>query len=660
MEKLKDELKITSLFVSVFVFLLVNGITVSAQVVVEKSKEKVIISGNQYYIHIVKKGETAFSIAKAYGITVDELVKNNPSAATVLKEGQALRIPVVETISDEQKKTEVKEQQRDESKFFYHKIRPGDTVYSLAKSYGVSVDEIVQSNPGVDINKLPVNAEIAIPRRSLTTTTKDFEVSEKEYLYHRIMKGESLASIAEKYGITIRELRRENRGIIFPRVNDSLRIPVQRVVDFKIKADTVAADTIKTVPDEDFEIPSEIIPVRNLKGEFNVGVLLPLYTRESSIRAEIDSSQVIKGKRIYKTIYKPEHWLYPSSIQFLELYNGILVAADTLRNMGLDINIYAFDTSTEEYSVDNLIKTDRLKKMDMIIGPVFTDELIKVADYLRDSDIPVISPVPLRSNIPLKNNPEVFMTIPSIKVVQNLIVRRASQFKNSNFVFIHNDRTWSDSDVINFRNMLLREITSNNEYNNVKFKELLYMSRSELPADSINRLEQALSQKDENVVIIASEENPVLSETIMELSALTKKYNIRLIGYPAVRELFNLDPKLYFDLGIELYSHYWIDYRQPDVKAFLKTYRNKFLTEPEEVSFAWQGYDIMYYFLSGLAIHGKRFLRRPSVHNPDLLETKFYFRRESRDDGFENSHLYLLKYTSSMDIIILAEESEIR
>jgi len=104
MEKLKDELKITSLFVSVFVFLLVNGITISAQVVVEKSKEKVIISGNQYYIHIVKKGETAFSIAKAYGITVDELVKNNPSAATVLKEGQALRIPVVETISDEQKK----------------------------------------------------------------------------------------------------------------------------------------------------------------------------------------------------------------------------------------------------------------------------------------------------------------------------------------------------------------------------------------------------------------------------------------------------------------------------------------------------------------------------------------------------------------------------
>jgi len=633
-----------------------------SQVPVEKSKEKVIISGVQYYIHIVKKGETAYSIAKTYGITVDELIRNNPSAATVLKEGQALRIPVIETQPEQiQKKTELTEQPRDESKYFYHRIRPGDTVYSLARNYGVSVDEIVQSNPGVDINKLPVNAEIAIPQRSLTTTSKTFEVSEKEYLYHRIIKGETLASIAEKYGISIRELRRENRNIIFPRVNDSLKIPVVRVVELQSKPDIVHADTMKMVADTaGIEIPVNITPVRNLKGEFNVGVLLPFYTRENSVRSEIDSSQVAGGKRIYRTVSRPEHWLYPSSIPFIELYNGILIAADTLRKMGPDINIYAFDTSSEDYGIDELINSGNLRKMDMIIGPVYTHELIKVAEYLRDTDIPVISPVPLRNNTPLRNNHNIFMTIPSLEVVQNMIVKRAGLFRNSNFVFVHNDRTWSDSDVINFRNLLLREITSNNENNNIKFKELLFMSRSELPADSINRLEQALSPKDENIVIIASEENPVLSETIIDLNTLSKKYSIKLIGYPAVRELFNLDPKIYFDLGIELYSHYWIDYSQPDVKAFLRTYRNKFLTEPEEVSYAWQGYDIMYYFLSGLAMHGKRFLRRPTIHNPDLLETKFYFRKKSGDDGFENCHLYLLKYTNTMDIILLEEETEIR
>ncbi len=50
-----------------------------SQVVVERSKDKVVISGVPYYLHQVKKGETAYSISKAYGITAEDLTKENPS-----------------------------------------------------------------------------------------------------------------------------------------------------------------------------------------------------------------------------------------------------------------------------------------------------------------------------------------------------------------------------------------------------------------------------------------------------------------------------------------------------------------------------------------------------------------------------------------------------
>ncbi len=59
----------------------------------ERSKDKVVISGVTYYIHQVRKGETAYSISKAYGITVEELTKENPPAVYGLNEGQTLRIP---------------------------------------------------------------------------------------------------------------------------------------------------------------------------------------------------------------------------------------------------------------------------------------------------------------------------------------------------------------------------------------------------------------------------------------------------------------------------------------------------------------------------------------------------------------------------------------
>ena len=649
--------KITGVILMLSLFLL-SPLKTSGQVVVEKSKDKVIISGTQYYIHVVRKGETAYSISRAYGITVDELVRNNPGSGNGLRTGQALRIPVVETPAagqEQDKKNQTPEKQRDESKFFYHRLKPGETVYSLARNYGVSVQEITESNPGVEINKLPVNYEIAIPRRTVKQTTEEIQPQEKKgFLEHRVVKGETLASIAEKYGISVRDIRRENKGIIFPHVNDILRIPVTRVNEIKEEAIAVT-DTI-TIPEKPvIEIPAGITPVKNLKGRFNVAVLLPFNTPANSVRMEIDSSQVIKGKPVYKTVVRPDEWLYPQTIQFVELYEGILLAADTLRSMGLDINIFAFDTQSEEETPEILIESGKLRDMDLIIGPVYSRNLLGIAQYAGRYGIPVVSPVTLISNQPLADNPNLFLTIPSVDVAQDAIIRRAGEHRNSNFVFIKTDSSGEDEATNRFRNRLLKELDSENGGDTLRFRELLFISRSSLPADSINRLEHSLSPRHENVIIIASEEHPVLSEIIMSLHTLMRKYRIKLIGLPAVRELVNLDPKLYFDLGIELYSYYWIDYGKPDVKAFIRKFRNKFLTEPGENSYAWMGYDIMYYFLSGLSIHGKDFVKHPEIHNPELLQTKFYFVRKSKDSGFENNHLYLIKYTGSMDIVLIED-----
>ena len=154
----------------------------------------------------------------------------------------------------------------------------------------------------------------------------------------------------------------------------------------------------------------------------------------------------------------------------------------------------------------------------------------------------------------------------------------------------------------------------------------------------------------ENVILIASEESSVLSETIMDLHTLSKKYPIKIVGYPAMRDIDNLEPKYYFELGIELFSPYWIDYGKDNVKKFIRTYRAKFLTEPSESSFAWQGYDITYYFLSGLAIYGKKFIKDPEMHNPVLLESEYDFSRSTEGSGFENHKLFLIKYTGDMEV----------
>jgi LysM repeat protein len=650
-------IKRISLFLLIF---LIHSNTIAySQIVVERSDNKVVISGVAYFIHLVKKGETAYSISKAYGIKVEELVKENPPALYGLTEGQSLRIPVNSvTESASNPPPQVSKKQRDETNFIYHTLNAGETIYYLSKLYGVSDNEIIQSNPGMDINKLSVGTEIAIPRRKFMSDRQKFEIPDKKYIYHKVQKGESLSSIAQIYGLTVKELRKENRDLRFPQVGDYVRIPGSKaeviqevVVEKKDSVPVAIVEQVKVV-----ERPVGYTTFKELSGSLNVAVLLPFYFSENADRIEIDSSRMIKGKRVYKDIKRPDDWIYPGSIDFLEMYEGILLAADTLRSLGLDVNLFAYDIQSDTVEITQLINSGKLENMDLIIGPVYSHNLLKVSDYAREKGIPVVSPVPLFNNSVLTGNPTLFMSYSSIEVAQRALAKKLSEYSDRNFVFIHADSLGVDEDVKRFKSLIITELTNWVPYEAIKFRELLFFSRSMFDNDSINRLGHSLSSQSENIIIIASEDAPVISETIMDVHGLSKRYNVKVFGYPVMRDIENLEPHYFFDLDMLLYSPFWIDYTQKDVKQFNSDFRMKFMTQPSEISFAWQGYDIAYYFLSGLALHGKEFIKSPWMHKPDLLHTEYDFVNKSSQDGFENQKLYLIHFTKDYEVTLADEK----
>jgi LysM repeat protein len=644
---------------SIVVILLIINYTVFSQVVVERSKDKVVISGIPYYVHVVKKGETSYSISRAYGITVEELTKENPPAVYGVNEGQALRIPV-KSVTDAVPSLDVPvRKQRDETKYIYHSLKPGETVYFLSKSYGVSENEITQSNPGIDINKLPVGAEIAVPRREFMSDRLKFDDQSKKYIYHKVLKGESLSSIAEEYGLTVRELRRENRDLRFPQVGDYIRIPVMKTSETEeiepVKTDTVAA--IVEEPEKRMERPVGYTQVKDLSGSIDVAVLLPFYLAENTQRTEIDSSITMKGKKQNKLIRKPEEWIYPGSLDFVEMYEGILLAADTLQSLGLDVNLHTYDIKSDTIGIMKLISSGKLAAMDLIIGPVYSHNLTIVAAYARDLGIPVVSPVTLINNSALIQNPTLFITNSALEIAQKTLAKKVSEYYDYNFVFIHADTAGIDEDVKRFKNLIFTELSYKLPYEEIKFKEIPFYSRSMFNNDSINRLSHALSEQFKNIVIIASEEAPVISETIQEFHGLSRKFDLKVFGYPVMRDLVNLDPKYFFDLDIMVYSPYWIDYTRKKVKKFISDFKQKFLTEPSEKSYAWQGYDIAYYFLSGIAIHGKDFIAHPEIHNPELLQTEYNFIQKEAGDGFENQKFFIIRYTKDYEVKLVEENN---
>lgn len=647
--KIINWIKLLVIVISVMIF---TG-AVYSQVAVERSKEKVMISGIAYYIHQVKKGETVYSISKAYGIEVGDLTRENPPAVYGIKEGQTLRIPVQMVTDTKPPDTDLTKREHDDIRFIYHGLNPGETIYSLSKTFGVSENKILQSNPGIDINKLPVGTEIAIPKKEFMSNQEKFDQQEDRYIYHKVLMGETLSSIAKQYGIPVRQLRRENRDLRFPQVGDFVRIPGIKKDEMPAN-EQIKSDTVALVP-EDHPIKIErsgFTPVHNLQGSLNVAVLLPFYLSENLTRVEIDSSKFVKGKRTYKVNQKADDWIYPGSVDFLEMYQGILIAADSLCSLGLNINMQTYDIGSDTIEITRLIRSGKLAGMDLIIGPVYSHNLSIVSQYARSLDIPVVSPVPLINNSALINNPTLFMASASLEIAQKALARQIAGYYDKNIVFIHADTSGTDTDVIRFKNLIFKELNYRIPYEDIKFKEFKFYSRAMFNNDSINRLSHALSDHSDNIVIIASEEAPVISEVIDNVSSLSRKFNIKLFGYPVIRELDRIDQKELFDMNLMVFSPYWIDYSKTNVKEFNAKFRQKFHTQPVERSYAWQGYDIAFYFLSGLSMHGREFVAHPEIHYPDLLQSDYDFKRKEAGDGFENQKLFMVRYTKDYNIVL--------
>ena len=132
------------------------------------------VSGDFY---IVEKGDSLWSISKKFGVTVAELKKLNNLTSNLLSVGQLLKIPTKETSED------------------YYVVKSGDTLYSIAKKYNTTVDEIKKLN-NLTSNTLTINQQLKIPSNEQT----------KDEIIYTVQKGDNLYSISKRYGLTQQEL----------------------------------------------------------------------------------------------------------------------------------------------------------------------------------------------------------------------------------------------------------------------------------------------------------------------------------------------------------------------------------------------------------------------------------------------------------------------
>ena len=143
-----------------------------SQVKITISDQIVSVKGEKMYVHNVNKGETIYSICKAYNITADELQRLNPIISDGLKAGQLLYIPVkyLQTAkAEEPEETQPDQPQQQEPQgYITHKVKWYEDLDEIAEKYGVTPEEILAFNNIKKKRKVKTGMELMIPLKQKT------------------------------------------------------------------------------------------------------------------------------------------------------------------------------------------------------------------------------------------------------------------------------------------------------------------------------------------------------------------------------------------------------------------------------------------------------------------------------------------------------------
>ncbi len=584
---------------------------VQAQSQTEKSTSIVTIGGEGYYVHTVQPGDTFYSLCKVYSTDEATIRRFNPHVDGGLKSGQVLKIPVIKEI------TKPLSDRKKRRLFDVHTVNQGETAYSIAKRYGVGLDVLLEDNEGFDPAHLSIGQQINI-RKASQGTSDSLQIGEQietytdalnqvsdRFVHHIVERGETLYSLGKQYGIPVDSITRYNDSALKEGLKQGsiLRMPVAR--RDSIGGTVAVVDTATAVQPVPVG-PNENMSVKavDITSPMRVAVLLPMRVNGSSGR------------------------------QFLEFYQGVLLALEELKADGISTQVDLFNTARSATEVESLLKRPELQQADLIIGPVYDECFPPVAAFAAERGIPVVSP------------------LAEVRSADNSLLFQVAPVASSKYEKVKDDL--SDARHV---------IVISSAQNDTEFageiapfipksaKRINYVRNM-----STETLASQLSTEKDNVLVVLSEDETTSESILAYIGSICsgmaakegKEPVVRVISSSRWARFRNIDKDLFFKLNLRYVTSYHADRNNERVLNFDNRYISAFGALPS--LYAYRGYDVAKLFVGKLKLHGAEFISYLNDADLPLLQTPYRFEQQQPGHRYENREWALVCYNGNYTI----------
>lgn len=647
---------------------------------------------DKYVKHTVAQGETITMIAQKYKVTPYDIYKLNPDSQKGIELNSVLLIPptVAESsFSAEPKQTSPKATGNPTT----HLVQPKETLFSLSRQYGVTVDAIKSANAELLKDGLKIGQTIKIPSSGSNVSTTVVAAPAKEVVkeapkpvakpepkteiakgnttYHIIEPKETKYGISKKYGMTIQELERLNPAIVndFP-VGLKLVIAgnpeVKTVAETKVKEETPKSQAVSTKkyleeyvvrPKEtissiasDFGMTEQELIALNpeLKKGIKLGMILrvPKGQRKEPIKKE----QGNLLKNMNTNARKQLALLLPFNISKIESDTVNSTQArlkkDKFLNMTLDFYsgaLMAIDSARVlGMNVDIKILDSQETKSTSNVVTLATDHKLNTMDAVigpfYQANVEKLAEMLQSTNTPVisplskesgKKFSNLYQSMPSLE-----------QMRASIFEFMNN----KGGNVVAVVDPKKGSVKQYLQENQAGTRIIGLTAKNTFSADS---LKVCLKKDKMNYVVLASESTGMILATTNAMLAFQKDYQVQLVIMEPNETLDFEEISLTRLTKLKLlYPSLTRPNESIEANQFDAKYKklNKIIPN----AFAIRGFDVTFDTLLRLS-QEKTFEETIQSDDSEQIESKFNYNANSTY-GYSNSGIYILYYDTDLSI----------
>ncbi len=597
----------------------------------QRAQTIVFIDGQRYYIHTVEAGETIYSLAKLYEVTEGDILDSNPNTKkSGLKSNDNIKIPINSEAKGGEK-VEIDKKKR--KNFHIHTVSQGQTLYSIAQQYSISVSVIVADNPDIDPSSLSLGQDIFIRKQKIGQGSSDEaiealsrytstmnRVAPQGYEYYVVTPQETLYSLLRRTEMTQQEFEEIN-----PNSGNTLRA-----------GEIILVRNGEQIPVEEERV---ITPYRRLSAE--------------EIRFKSLGANDTLSVSLLLPLSSPSGAVVPL---FREFYQGFLLGIQELKGSGRSVEINLYDTQRDSMVVRKIAESPEFKESDLIVGPVYEELLKEIVPVAERYMIPVVSPL---ATLKDSSSGVVFQMAPVPDRRYDKIEDLVADSVRLTLIYSEHTDAGYESQV--------KRLIGEREYN-------LHAYEYEHPSVIAERVREAIrEEREEELEPSPSDLSPLIlgdtlttifimsdNETDVDriLSALASAKislksrslevcDFRVVGNPQWNRYPNIDRAMLFSAHLTAFSSYHAKRDSDVVKSFDGRYVDSFGALPS--LYSYRGYDVAKIFGQGLysdiehGMEGRTFTP---------LQSSYQFERVVQGSGRANTNWIRVNYMPNFTITL--------